>query len=419
MASGPVNPDPEAERAFKAGGREGLKDFLNKKLNAWKETPVQIAVVGQSGAGKSSFINTIRGLEDDEDPLFAEVGVVETTMKKKSYEFPDHPLITLWDLPGAGTDKFPTEEYAETMGFSTFDAFVILSSERFTEIDKMIADEVQRIKKPFFFARTKMDEVMRNERKKKKFDASKTSDKIREDCRKYLGADRKIFLIANALQSDLEVDFPEEKFPGIRFDNMDLRVEITQSLPKMQKTAFVFLEQSLEGMHQSEKMIEMKVEQLQARIKWLAAGSAVGGAVPIPGFSAAVDIPLLLGELNFQRKQLQIDEATMEKHAKTFGPEFKKQLEETVKNKDYLVGLAAETIIKLAAAIAARVMASEVAESGLKVIPIVGWILGGIAGAALSARITYDQLTTALDAHKDIALNTANVVTKLRLGARR
>ena len=233
--------DPETERAYKVGRAEGLKALLEKKLNEWKRTPVHIAVVGQSGAGKSSFINTIRGLEDDEDPLFAKVGVVETTMEKKSYPFPDNKLITLWDLPGSGTSNFKAAEYAEKMEFLTYDAFVILSSERFTDIDKMIADEVQRIRKPFFFARAKMDHVMKDQKRmlKDKFDALSTSDHIREDCRKQLGhgETRKIFLIANVSQSELEEDFPEEKFPGIQFDNMDLKVEITQSLPEIQKTA--------------------------------------------------------------------------------------------------------------------------------------------------------------------------------------
>ena len=125
------------------------------------------------------------------------------------------------------------------------------------------------------------------------------------------------------------------------------------------------------------------------------------------------------GELKFQRKQLLIDEATMQKHEKTFGPEFKDQLEASVKKKEYLVGLTADSIMKSAAINAAKVVASEVAGSALKVIPFVGWIVGSIAGAGLSAAVTHNQLTTALDAHKDIALNTTKVVTELRLGARR
>ena len=241
MASGTDNQDPEAEQAFMDGGAQGLKAFVEKKLNEWKTTPVNIAVVGQSGAGKSSFINTIRCIEDAMDPSFAKVGVKQCTMEKMSFEFPDNPLIKLWDLPGAGTSDFKAAEYAKQMEFSTYDAFVILSCDRFTEIDKMVADEVQKIKKPFFFARTKLDHVMKDQRRtlKEQFNASSTSDEIREDCRKQLGLGetQKIFLIANVSQSELEEDFPEEKFPGIQFDNMDLKVEITQSLPEIQKTA--------------------------------------------------------------------------------------------------------------------------------------------------------------------------------------
>ena len=247
MASGRNSPSAEseseknlqdelekAEKAFEAGGAEGSTAFAKKKLDMWKTTPVRIAVVGQSGAGKSAFINTIRCIEDDEDPLFADVDVVECTTEKQPYAFPDNPLITLWDLPGAGTSKFNAAEYAKKFEFSSYDAFVLLSSERFTEIDQMIADEVKRIKKPFFFARTKMDNAMRDQKRKlkMKFDASKTSDHVREDCRKQLGPSSKIFLIANVGDSDLA-----EEFPGIRFDNMDLTKEITQSLPDLQKAA--------------------------------------------------------------------------------------------------------------------------------------------------------------------------------------
>ena len=53
-----------------------------------------------------------------------------------------------------------------------------------------------------------------------------------EDAQEY-----KVFLIANLPLSVLVRQFPAKDFPGIHFDNMDLRMEITQSLPKIQKTA--------------------------------------------------------------------------------------------------------------------------------------------------------------------------------------
>ncbi|WAR22804.1 IIGP5-like protein [Mya arenaria] len=47
---------------------------------------------GESGTGKSSFINSIRGLMAD-DPGAAEVSAVETTMKPKAYDHPDNPNL--------------------------------------------------------------------------------------------------------------------------------------------------------------------------------------------------------------------------------------------------------------------------------------------------------------------------------------
>ena len=42
-------------------GVENIKQVLENELNAWKEVEVNIAVTGDSGAGKSTFINEIRG----------------------------------------------------------------------------------------------------------------------------------------------------------------------------------------------------------------------------------------------------------------------------------------------------------------------------------------------------------------------
>merc|ERR1712150_22169 len=98
---------------------------------------------------------------------------------------------------------------------------------------------------------------------------------------------------------------------------------------------------------------------------------------------------------------LQVDEDTMQEHAKTFGPEFKDKLEATVKAKDYLVGFTAEAITKLIAVIGLHVASYEAGKSFLKWIPFVG----SIAGAAISFKVTRHQLTTALDAHNEIALN--------------
>jgi hypothetical protein len=42
-------------------GVSGLEEFFRAKLEKWKDVEINIGVTGDSGAGKSSFINVIRG----------------------------------------------------------------------------------------------------------------------------------------------------------------------------------------------------------------------------------------------------------------------------------------------------------------------------------------------------------------------
>jgi putative ribosome biogenesis GTPase RsgA len=42
-------------------GVTGIEEFFKAELERWKDVEINIGVTGDSGVGKSSFINAIRG----------------------------------------------------------------------------------------------------------------------------------------------------------------------------------------------------------------------------------------------------------------------------------------------------------------------------------------------------------------------
>ena len=51
----------EIKKLVVGSGIAGIQRMMNEKLERWREVKVNLAVVGESGVGKSSFINAIRG----------------------------------------------------------------------------------------------------------------------------------------------------------------------------------------------------------------------------------------------------------------------------------------------------------------------------------------------------------------------
>ncbi|KAL8219526.1 UNVERIFIED_CONTAM: hypothetical protein K2H54_026377 [Gekko kuhli] len=174
-------------------------DGINQELSLLKNTTLNIAVTGNMGAGKSSFVNAFRNISDYTQGS-AETGVKQTTMEPHKYRNDIFPEITLWDLPGIGTHGFKPNDYLKIVHFSMYDFFIIVSSGCFTVNDAILALEIKKMNKQFYFVRTKMDQDMDNEKRKSNFNEAQTLEQIRNDYLSKLmkeGIDNpKVFLIS-------------------------------------------------------------------------------------------------------------------------------------------------------------------------------------------------------------------------------
>ena len=153
-----------------------------KYLEDTNNIPLNIAVTGRSGVGKSTFVNAFREV-DNRDEGAAPTGEVETTMTPEAYPHPRHPNVTLWDLPGIGTTTHESHQYLKHVEFEKFDFFILVSADRFAENDAKLAKEIQQIGKKLYFVRSKIDRNLRDAQKsQREYDEEKELQEIREDC---------------------------------------------------------------------------------------------------------------------------------------------------------------------------------------------------------------------------------------------
>ncbi|XP_073325750.1 interferon-inducible GTPase 5-like [Pagrus major] len=327
---------------------------VQEHLDKQNKIPLNIAIAGETGSGKSTFVNALRGIDNMAEGA-APTGCVETTSKPTPYSHPNYPNVTLWDLPGVGTTKFPAAKYLKHFKFEQFDFFII-SATRFTENDVKLAKEIKRMKKKFYFVRSKIDDVLRAQKQSQKdFSETTTMATIKEDCIKGLQKlghqSPQVFLVSS--------------FELHLHDFTLLTETLERELPEHKRNALLLALRNI-----SQEIINKKKEAFQAQIKYVAALSAVVAAVPVPGLSIAVDLALLVGVVTRYVFSFGLDIPSLKRLAVRTSVPFD-DLKAVIISPLAAIEISPGLILKVTAQCAGTA-ALMAAEEGTRFIPIIG-----------------------------------------------
>ncbi|XP_038623375.1 interferon-inducible GTPase 5-like [Tachyglossus aculeatus] len=291
--------------AFEAGDLPQAASKLRELLAPAEPGQLHVGVTGESGAGKSSLINALRGL-GAEDPGAARTGVIETTVQPTPYPHPQLPGLTLWDLPGAGTPGCPADCYLKRVDFGRYDFFLLVSPRRCGAVETRLAGEVLRQGKRFYFIRTKVDEDLAASRSQRPsgYCEGAVLQEIRDHCSERLRlagvAEPRVFLVSNLAPA--------------RFDFPLLVATWERELPAHRRHAGLL---SLPDV--SLRALQEKKDALQDQVLKAALVSGVIQALPVPGLAAAYDDALLVRSLRGYHRSFGLDDDSLARLAEQVG----------------------------------------------------------------------------------------------------
>jgi GTP-binding protein EngB required for normal cell division len=249
-----------------------IRDFASRcreRIEEFEKTQVRCGLIGPSGSGKSSLINAIAG------ERIAQVGVVETTTDPLEI---NHRGITFVDLPGCGTRRWPKDTYVERLNLVSYDCFLLVTAQRFTENDAFLFQQLRALGKPCFVVRNMIDRAIEDGRHDHGHDEAETRRLIQRD-----------------ITSQLEPDPPERVYltsarQPAQHDLQALLAAIGTALDGLKQSRFV-ADMAAYG----EDALKRKRKVAQERIPPYAGLAAANGSLnPVPGLDLAADVSLLL-----------------------------------------------------------------------------------------------------------------------------
>uniref|UniRef100_A0A3B4YZ66 IRG-type G domain-containing protein n=1 Tax=Stegastes partitus TaxID=144197 RepID=A0A3B4YZ66_9TELE len=349
------NQGKECKEALMNNDRATAAAKIQEYLEDEDNIPLNIAIIGESGSGKSSFVNAIRGIKNSDDGA-APTGCTETTMEVTAYPHPNFPKVTFWDLPGIGTTNFPADHYLNHVEFEKFDFFIIISADRFRENDVKLAQEIHKMKKKFYFVRSKIDHNIQDEKESQRdFNEVMTLKRIRDDC--IQGLQRQGFEAPQVfLVSSFELHL---------YDFSLIHETLERELPAHKRNVLLFTMPNF-----NREIINKKKKAFKAKIKYQALLSALVAGVPVPGLSATVDLGIMVTVVQEYVLWFGLDKPSLQRLADRTGVPYE-NLFAVIKSPLALEKITVDLLLKVIALMTAE-SALMAAEEGSRFIPLFG-----------------------------------------------
>lgn len=279
------------EEMLKTQGTSVTSKYIDELLMRCKTQTVKLAVAGRTTAGKSTFINTMRGC-DKNDPLFAKPGAGNTTLEVGRYPHPHNDRICFYDLPGYGTKIMPKNKFLKKVDISKYDYFFILFNSSISEDDAWFAQQIQLTLSSFCFVRTMLDQSISNA-ERDGIDEKTIIKGIRQDYEKSVKEDNNLRQAELFVISNIKCDIGEmSALIGHMMKNLSERKAetILHFIPILTKN-----------------VIEKKYEELKKRVPVVAIKASAISALPIPYLDICLNIYVVYNEVKCYIENFQLN----------------------------------------------------------------------------------------------------------------
>jgi GTP-binding protein EngB required for normal cell division len=370
------------ETEFANQGISTFIESLKKDYDAIKNATVNIAISGQSGAGKSSLINAIVGRK------VADVGITETTLHIKKYTSNG---IHFSDLPGCGTEKFPVDKYLEKCNLESFDAVIIVIANRFYQNDLWLIKEMIRIGRPVYVVRTKMDESIANGKVDDNLTEYDVFERVKNDIKSNIGNIQIKGIYLTSAREPLKMDLSK------------LLIDIEQNLTGIKKQRFIADVAPL-----NEQILEEKSIIAKKAVTYGASAAALNGINPIPGLDIGLDIAILMRMSKEIESIYGLDEKSINELSKRMGNSANFTAIKAKAGQYTAKFIAKEGILLLLKRLSVNIGSKEI----LKYIPFVGQIAAAGIGYKMADSFGSDLIDESHELAKEILIKSQAEITR-------